>query len=295
MTDATVKYRATKVRGEDWKSDQYRIRLPSIKSRLNIGEDDTLYLELKYNAEPQYIYGEQTEEEGTTAEGYYDVINKKWFTLPKRMRKPFSSPLHQVVIEFDLENSSFRVYDHSDFAFYRMPELKEQGKELEQVKPVAGAATIWELLRKGRDFVDIASRTLYGGQKFKMICFDVDHSTFPEVHSDKEIDPEHVYKLFREGELPRCEVDNLSILWSPESKDDEGRKIYQNQDVDEARLKLPEKGIFSIWWKNTLETGDAGGRTDLKYSLLGSDWETQYCIDREDTDEIIVLIPCRSQ
>ena len=295
MTDDIVKYSIATLSSDDSDSGR-RIKLPSIRSRLNIGEGDTLYLELQYNAEPQYIYGERTEEEGTTAEGYYDIHGEKRFTFPERMDDPFSEPLEFVVLEYDFENSNFRIYDHSDYAFYRMPELKEQGKELEQVKPVAGAATIWELLRKGRDFVDIASRTLYGEQKFNMICFNVDHSIFPERRSDEEIDPEHAYKLFREGELPRCEVDTLEILWSPESKEDEGRKIYENQDADEAHLKLPEKGTFTVIWNGTVETLSVGGNTYLNHTgFLRSNWDTQYIIDRDDTDEITVLIPCRSQ
>lgn len=299
-----INYRIPHVAGETRKSDEYRINIPSIIYELEPDNVDFVYLELRgTNDEPSYLYGVRSAKEGTSTQGYYNISNGE-LKIAERWESIFRKPLHQVAIEINIDDNSFRIYDVLDFVLHRIPELKEQGYTLEQVDKI-GTAAVWELIDSQKETIDFASHTPYPGQKFRLVPYDAQHRVFKEKTFRTVTDgftprPSIRQEVVDNDELPQFAPAELTIEWDPNGRPgSESFPIYKGSSVKEIDVILPLKGYFSIQTR----TQAGGNGTWFEYApkeadrhrqIVGGEWWGHCLENPEDTEHLTAYIPCNT-
>lgn len=309
MTESSqINYLIATVRGEDWKKDEYRLTIPSAMDDFNNENPQSVHLTLQDDKKPAYIRGRHSAKEGKTTDGYFKIYPGDRIQIAERWRSIFRKPLFQVAMEFYFEDDPhFRIYDFLDYALFRLPKLVEEEREIQQAKPVTAAA--FGEFHESPDVIDVASNTQYSGQIIRIIPFDATHPLFPDqdASSNRTIDPEVLDAVVEQGRLPRCAADRLAIEWTVKKRGllfsrERTETIYQDTNVPEVLIRLPEKGRFQITWQSTRGRVEKGGVDVLTYghpppdgTLIGDRWYGEYHSNPENSDELIVYLPYRAK
>lgn len=252
--DDAVRYRFAEVKGEDWESDEYRIKFPSIRSEFDIEGGDWIHLELHEEEEPWYLRGVKSAKKGTSTEGYLKIYpgdKTVEFKLEKQWEDLFRKPLYQVAMEFyPKDEPHFRIYDAVDFAYKRIPVLREEGRDLDQVGPLAFPA-IWKSLETQSGAIDLASLTPYSGQRVRIIPFDANHQIFQEKISGPITHSLKPHRLLRQDgitsdQIPRFQPKELTIEWDPSGRIPDPYPIFKTAATKELEIILPRKGCLSF-------------------------------------------------